>query len=1174
MHRNVFSLITGRLALATLLLTVCATETFGQLDERWAVTINGQTVQVEPDGSFLLSNVSAPDVFGPGGPGTGPDNFADDVYRLTGVRTTGSGTLYVYSPNAVRIKPNGLVTFSLGSLKVTPFAPVLPQSIILQVGCDPSAPMECGSVFAVGKRRSLSVTATLSDPLLDPDFTLPSKRTTYRASNINIARIVGDDPDLNQATTIDIEGVSPGVAFITATNGGATSVVKITVANPGNLISTTVEGFVRRIDAASASGSSPVNGADITVRTEDGSQVIRCLNCTGAEGSFSIGPVLLLDTTTGVVAEAKVSGSVTELNSSASVSPVANGITDMGIITIDVVCNTPWSTAFGPSTFDLVDSNGSRQINAFAVFDDGTGPALYVAGWFDRAGGVPANDIAKWNGRSWEPVGGGISPGPNGSLGDIKGMTVVDLGDGPALYVVGSFVMAGGVGATHVAKWDGQSWSALNGGVGEADYNYGTAVMGFDDQTGNAMELYVGGLFAKVGNIGANGSCNGQCIDAPYIAKWNPSTGWSPVGDGFDRRVFALSVYDEDGPGGAPPRLFAGGEFSNSGATPVRRIARWDGVTWTQVGVGGGGLIGSGVTSLTVFDDGSGIGTSLYVGGSFSNADTGTDPFPVNIELHNVARWNGSSWSALGSAFDNDVLALAGFDDGVNKILYASGLFKNVRGGGVPGLNRVAQWNGTNWLPLGTGIESNGTALSVFDDGSGLALYAAGRVCVSGCIGASAAQSSELDGKRRGSPHRLSVSAAAAVYQGYVARWKMDEWSVPSNGLNDEVRALIVFDDDGSGVNLPALYSGGRFTSPLGPRDDNAAPFPTNAIAKFDGTKWSSLATGLTNYDTDLPLPNPLPQPAEVHALAVFDEDGTNPNPPRLFAGGTFTFAGGVPANHVARWDGTNWSAVGTIGDIVEALTVFDDATGAALFAGGMFPGGIKVWDGAAWTTLGGGVTGSVFTAAVFNGELYIGGSFTDAGSVGGPGFLARWDGSTWSAVGSGVNGSVYALTVFDDGNGSALFAGGEFLMPVAGGITANRVAKWDGVAWSALSDGLGPTSVSAIRVDTLLSFDDGSGPFLYAGGDFTTAAVPGGGTIPLNRLAKWNPILDEWSAVGVSSQMGSDPGGGVDGTGSVAVRALAVFDDGTNGSALFAGGAFETASGTPSSNIAKLGCR
>ena len=40
-----------------------------------------------------------------------------------------------------------------------------------------------------------------------------------------------------------------------------------------------------------------------------------------------------------------------------------------------------------------------------------------------------------------------------------------------------------------------------------------------------------------------------------------------------------------------------------------------------------------------------------------------------------------------------------------------------------------------------------------------------------------------------------------------------------------------------------------------------------------------------------------------VNALAV---SGTN-----LYAGGCFTTAGGVPANNIAKWNGSAWSALG-----------------------------------------------------------------------------------------------------------------------------------------------------------------------------------------------------------------------------------------------------------------------
>jgi hypothetical protein len=98
---------------------------------------------------------------------------------------------------------------------------------------------------------------------------------------------------------------------------------------------------------------------------------------------------------------------------------------------------------------------------------------------------------------------------------------------------------------------------------------------------------------------------------------------------------------------------------------------------------------------------------------------------------------------------------------------------------------------------------------------------------------------------------------------------------------------------------------------------------------------------------------------------------------------------------------------------------------------------------------------------------LYAGGTFTTAGGVAAS-YIARWDGTSWSAVGGGQNAPVHALTVFDHGSGSgpALYAGGEF---TTGGVR-NRVARWDGSAWSRLLTGMNSV------VDSLTVFDDGSG--------------------------------------------------------------------------------------------------
>jgi hypothetical protein len=86
------------------------------------------------------------------------------------------------------------------------------------------------------------------------------------------------------------------------------------------------------------------------------------------------------------------------------------------------------------------------------VFDDGSGPALYVGGSFTEAGGVPANNIARWDGKQWSALGVGTN-------GAVRALAVWDRdGEGPeapGLYIGGEFTMAGGIPSPYIAKWQG-----------------------------------------------------------------------------------------------------------------------------------------------------------------------------------------------------------------------------------------------------------------------------------------------------------------------------------------------------------------------------------------------------------------------------------------------------------------------------------------------------------------------------------------------------------------------------------------------------------------------------------------------------------------------------------------------------------------------------------------------
>ncbi len=350
--------------------------------------------------------------------------------------------------------------------------------------------------------------------------------------------------------------------------------------------------------------------------------------------------------------------------------------------------------------------------------------------------------------------------------------------------------------------------------------------------------------------------------------------------------------------------------------------------------------------------------------------------------------------------------------------------------------------------------------------------------------------------------------------------------------------ALTVFDDGGGS----ALYAGGGFTS--------AGGVAANHIAKWNGSNWSALGSGMSGSVDN-----------GVVALAVYD-DGSGS---ALYAGGFFSSAGGVAADNIARWNGSSWSALGSgMNNVVRALTVFDDGSGSALYAGGDFTiaGGmaasvIAKWNGSRWSALGTGMLGSaayVSALTVFDDgsgpALYAGGRFTRVGGVAADN-IAKWNGSSWTPVGSGVNEEVRTLGVFDDGSGLAFYAGGLFTS--AGGVAANYIAKWNGSNWSALGRGMSGGLLTT-RVYALTAFDDGSGPALYAGGDFTTA-----GAIAARLVAKWNG--SRWSALG----------SGVGGDFQVVVAALTAFDDG-GGPALYAGGFFSSAGGVGASNIAEWG--
>ena len=605
----------------------------------------------------------------------------------------------------------------------------------------------------------------------------------------------------------------------------------------------------------------------------------------------------------------------------------------------------------------------------------------------------------------------------------------------------------------------------------------------------SAGVLYIGGDFTLAHSVNVN-----------YIVQWN-GTAWTPLGAGMDSRVFALAV---DGMG----NVYAGGDFVHAGGLSVNHIAKWNGSAWSALGAG----MDSSVYALAL--DGSG---NLFAGGKFSNADS--------LSANYIAKWNGSAWSALGAGMDSTVNALV-VDASGN--LYAGGDFANADGTSA---NSVAKWNGSAWSALGSGMDETVYALAV--DGYGN-LYAGGSFANAG--GSSANCIAEWNGSAwsalgtgmDSTVKALVVDASGNLYAGgtfknaggssanCIAVWNGSAWSALGRGLDLKVSALAL---DASGN----LYAGGHFKMVDGSSSNNF----TN-IAKWNSSSWSALDNGGIN--------------AQITAIAL-DSSGN------LYAGGSFTLAGGSRANYIAQWNGSIWSTLnGGMNDIVNALVVDASgnlyAAGNFTMAGGSSANHIAKWNGTAWSALGVGIDSNVFSLALdVSGKLYAGGDFANAGGTS-ANHIAKWDGSAWSALGAGMDENVYALTL--DGSGN-LYAGGNFAN--AGGTNASYIAQWNGSAWLPLGSGM-DSIVSTLVVD--------SSNHLYAGGFFKFAGTAYSPYIAEASLAGPLPTVTTSTPTNINT--------------SSAILSSLVNPNGLSASALFVWGTSPTLAGATSSSVTVIG--
>jgi trimeric autotransporter adhesin len=656
---------------------------------------------------------------------------------------------------------------------------------------------------------------------------------------------------------------------------------------------------------------------------------------------------------------------------------------------------------------------------------DGPLPAVQVVGGtFTMAGGTSgANNVAVWDGTRWSTLGSGFNAG-------VRCLLATPGGE---LYAGGLFTQSAGRPVSRIARWNGSEWVGVGSGF-DGDclalirLTNGAIVAGgtfrfLGSTAADRVAIWQGGAWSPLGvGLSAEVSALVQTPDGGIvaggvftssgaagvsrIAKWNGSA-WTPLGSGMNAPVRALVISPQG-------ELIAGGEFFTAGGVGASMVAKWNGTAWSGVA---NSPAGTGVNAL-LYD----AGGVLYAGGTF--------PFQQLTDSPNIARYAGQGWQSVGYGVTPGVRCLA---NGIGNQVFAGG---SIGGSAGEWMNNITRWSGSTWLPLGGGPTNWVTSILRLQNGD---------IVIAGFF------------------HALGNVAASRI-----ARWDGSQWHPLGTGLSGPVGAMVQMPNGD-------LVVAGLFNS--------AGGSPAEGIAKWTGTSWEAIP-GFAN-------PN-------FYASAM----GVMPNGD-IIVGGNFAQIGGVNARKIARWNGTAWTAMGSgiSEDVPQSSvdTILVTPEGE-LYIGGIFEffgqtpcNGVAKWNGTDWVAMGSGVctpSQGAVTSMIKHPQLGLVVSGTFSAIVGQPGFairVAAWNGTAWTALGSGLAGPAEDLAIMPNGDIAASES------PNTPGLMTQRIARWNGTTWTSLGGGLNENVVA------LLTLPNGD---LVAGGLFTAA-----GGRPADRLVRWNDV-------------------------------------------------------------------
>ncbi len=679
------------------------------------------------------------------------------------------------------------------------------------------------------------------------------------------------------------------------------------------------------------------------------------------------------------------------------------------------------------------------------------------------------------------------------SVPGITGSIFVSATDGTNLYVGGQFKTAGGVQANGIAKWDGQKWTSLGEGLENGVYGDVPQVEAIAYLDG---KLFIGGQFSKAGSKQVNG-----------VAYWD-GTQWNALGaDSTNgvRRTFILNNDTIIGRGAVwalfahQNKIYIGGHFQYAGDSLANGIAAWDPATgiWEPFDGGFRGFTDTDPVYAYCFAV---KGNDLYAGGIFSSAG--------GVPAKNIAKWNGSSWSAIGTA-ESSINDLR-FDKDGN--LLAVGYFNTNQNNGT---TRIGKWDGSKWSPV-AGPKGLGTYISqlqVYGDViyawgnfdtlgytlSSLARLEGGNWHLIGGLGRAANEF--LPGNVFGVEfvnNKLyvcgSFTKAGSIYPVNVAEWdiKNSTWKLLDDGrANQGIHDgnIDVLEQSGN-----ALFAGGSFSV--------AGGVYTRNIARWTGNEWKPIGTDYNNG-------------IRGTVLCILADSND------IYVGGYFGSAGTSEAFHVAKWDGSNWSPIGIgVGGIAGAHVKALAKVGHYLYVGGYFKAvgdaenyalpanSIARYDLIAnrWETLGRGIEyvfgipGAVYDMEVHGDKIYVAGEFNSVDDRFYQNFAVLTN-NKWSGIGEnheiGIEGSVRCVKVIKD----EIYIGGILRLERMG--ESKGILKWDGKKWIGIGDSL-TADGRTVYVENIVPYQNG----LIAGGYFLKA-----GNKTVNNIAVFDG--NEWNELG-----------------------------------------------------------